>query len=99
MPDPPDAILTCNSLLAAGVLLALRKRNVVGPDQLAFAGFDESTWARLMDPALTVIEQPTDEIGRTAVELLIKRIQDPKRPNREVRLSSKLIVRQSCGCK
>jgi DNA-binding LacI/PurR family transcriptional regulator len=96
--EPPDAILTSNSLLAAGALGALRENNVSIPDEIALASFDETTWTRLVVPTLTVIEQPTHEIGRTATELLIKRIQDPKRSNREVILKAKLIVRQSCGC-
>jgi LacI family transcriptional regulator, fructose operon transcriptional repressor len=98
LPEPPEAILTSNSLLAAGVLRALRESKKAIPEEVAFASFDETTWARLVVPSLTVIEQPTYEIGRTATELLLKRIQDPKRSHREVILKAKLIVRQSCGC-
>ena len=98
LPEPPEAILTSNSLLAAGALRALRESKKAIPEEVAFASFDETTWAKIVVPALTVIEQPTYEIGRTATELLIKRIQDPTRSTREVTLKSKLIVRQSCGC-
>jgi DNA-binding LacI/PurR family transcriptional regulator len=97
-PAPPEAILTSNSLLAAGALRALRESKKAMPEEVAFASFDETAWAKLVVPALTVIKQPTYEIGRTATELLIKRIQDPTRSTREVTLKSKLIVRQSCGC-
>lgn len=98
MQNRPDAILTSNSLLAAGVLLAIRESKLIIPDNIAFASFDDTTCAQLLEPAITVIEQPTYEIGRTATELLIKRIQDPTRSNREVVLKTKLIIRQSCGC-
>jgi len=98
LPDPPDAIFTSNSLLAAGVLCALRERNKAIPEEIALASFDETTWAKLVVPSLTVIQQPTYEIGRTATELLLKRIQDPTRSHREVILKAKLITRQSCGC-
>jgi LacI family transcriptional regulator, fructose operon transcriptional repressor len=98
LPEPPEAILTSNSLLAAGALRALRESKKATPEEVAFASFDETTWAKLVTPALTVIEQPTYEIGRTATELLIKRIQDPSRSTREVTLKGRLIVRQSCGC-
>ncbi len=96
MQDRPEAILTSNSLLAAGALLAIRESKLAIPDDIAMVSFDNPTWSKLVDPALTVIEQPTYEIGRTAAELLIKRIQDPTRSNREVVLKTKLIVRQSC---
>jgi len=98
MEERPEAIFTSNSLLAAGVLLAIRQKKLSIPGDIALASFDDTTWAQLLEPALTVIEQPTYEIGRTAAELLLKRIQDPTRSNREVVLKTKLIVRQSCGC-
>ncbi len=98
MRDRPDAIFTSNSLLAAGILLAIRKSGLAVPGDIALASFDDTTWAKLVEPALTVIEQPTYEIGRTATELLIKRIQDSTRSHREVVLTTNLIVRQSCGC-
>ncbi len=97
--ERPDAVFTSNSLLASGVLLAIRESRLSIPDDIAFASFDDTTWAKLVEPALTVIEQPTYEIGRTAAEMLIKRIQDPTRSNREVVLNTKLLVRQSCGCR
>ncbi|SHO52405.1 LacI family DNA-binding transcriptional regulator [Desulfopila aestuarii] len=97
--ERPNAIVTSNSLLASGVLLAIRESQMAIPDDIALASFDDTTWAKLVEPALTVIEQPTYEIGHTAAEMLIKRIQDPARSNREVVLNTKLIIRQSCGCK
>jgi LacI family transcriptional regulator, fructose operon transcriptional repressor len=96
--EPPDAILTSNSMLAAGSFRALRESHVDIPGHMAFASFDETTWTRLVAPSLTVVEQPTHDIGRTATEMLIKRIQDPTRTHREVILKTQLILRQSCGC-
>ncbi len=98
LPEPPDAIFTGNSLLSAGAFRALRESRLAIPDEIAFAGFDEATWTTLVDPPVTVIEQPIYEIGQTATELLLKRIEEPDRPTREVILKGKLIVRQSCGC-
>ncbi|MBM9514903.1 LacI family DNA-binding transcriptional regulator [Desulfogranum marinum] len=96
--DRPDAIFTSNSLLASGTIRAIRESKLSIPNDIAIASFDDTSWAQLIDPALTVIEQPTYEIGRTAAELLIKRINDPSRSNREVVLKTKLVIRQSCGC-
>ncbi len=96
---PPDAIFTSNGLVSTGAFRALRESALKIPEQIAFATFDETPWSTLVDPPLTVIEQPTYDIGRTAVELLVKRIQDPTRSTREVILKSRLIVRQSCGCR
>ena len=97
LPERPDALFTSNSLLAAGALRTLRENNIAIPGEIAFASFDETTWSRLVVPPLTVVEQPTYEIGQTATELLLKRIQDPTRSHREVILQAKLIIRQSSG--
>ena len=97
--QPPDAIFTSNSLLAAGALQACKDSQITIPDNIAFASFDETRWAPLTDPPITVIAQPTYEIGQTAASMLIKRIEDPSRSIREVTLTTKLIIRQSCGTK
>lgn len=94
----PDAIFTSNGLLAAGAFRALRERQIKIPQDIALATFDETPWTALVEPTISVIQQPTYEIGQTAIELLLKRLDDPDRPTSEVILKSKLIVRQSCGC-
>ncbi len=90
--DPPDAILTTNSLLLAGALKAIQELEMKIPDEVGLVGFDRTTWSTLVQPAITLIEQPTTEIGRSAAELLLKRIADPKRPAREIILQGKLVI-------
>jgi LacI family transcriptional regulator, fructose operon transcriptional repressor len=96
--SPPDAVFAGNGLLSAGALRALRESALKIPQEIAFASFDETPWSTLVDPPITVIEQPTYDIGRTAVELLVKRIQDPTCSTRKITLNGKLIIRKSCGC-
>lgn len=97
--NPPEAIITSNGLLGAGAFRAIRDKELPIPKSVAFASFDESIWTSMTRPAITVVEQPTYAIGQTACEMLLKRIEDPKRPTRRVVLESKLVVRQSCGGK
>jgi LacI family fructose operon transcriptional repressor len=96
---PPDAIFTSNGLLAAGALRAILDSKRAIPDEIAFASFDDTPWSRLVVPAITVIEQPTYEIGQLATELLLKRLKDPNRSSRTITLKGKLLLRQSCGCR
>jgi LacI family fructose operon transcriptional repressor len=91
----PDALFTVNSLIAEGALQAIRERNLTIPDDIALVTFDETTWTSLVQPAITLIAQPTYEIGKTAAELLIQRIADPGRPTRQVILKGQLLVRGS----
>ena len=93
--QPLDALFTTNSLLAAGALQAIRERNLTIPDDLALVTFDETTWASLVQPPLTLIAQPTYEIGKTATELLLQRIADPRRATRQVIMKGQLLVRGS----
>jgi len=93
----PDAIFTSNSLLTAGAFQAIRDCNMTVPDDVALVGFDETTWGGLVNPPITVIAQPTTEIGRTATELLFQRIAEPERTPKTVVMKGKLLVRGSSG--
>ncbi|MDB5080381.1 MAG: transcriptional regulator, LacI family [Chloroflexi bacterium] len=96
---PPEAIFTSNSMLGAGVLMAIREMKFNMPDDLALVTFDDTAWASLVQPAITVIAQPTDEIGKTATQLLLQRIAEPGRPTRKVILDGELIVRGSSAAR
>lgn len=73
----------------------MRERKLAIPDDVALVGFDDTTWAELVQPSITIMAQPTDEIGRTATELLLQRVADPARSARKVILQGELRVRQS----
>ena len=90
-----DAIVTTNSLLTAGAFMAIRERGLSIPSDIGLVGFDETTWGALVEPAITIIAQPTYEIGSTAAELLLQRIEQPDRPPRKVILQGRLVVRGS----
>ncbi len=91
----PDAIFTSNSLITAGTFQAIRASKLSVPGEVALVGFDETTWGALVDPPITIIAQPTEEIGRTATELLFQRITEPGRSPKTVILKGKLLQRGS----
>lgn len=94
--DPPDAIITGNLRLTIGTLTALQQQGLGVPDDILLAGFDETVWMQHIGKGITVISQPTYEMGRTAAELLLQRLKDTTdRPAREVILKGQLIVRGS----
>ena len=72
--ERPDGLLVSNNLMALGSLQALQEEGVEIPGEIAFASFDGISWARTLRPTLTVIEQPTYEIGKRAAELLLARV-------------------------
>ena len=81
-----------------GALRAIHERGLSIPDDIALVAFDELDWMSLVKPGLTVVAQPTYQVGRTAAELLLKRIEDHTRPPQQVVLKPELIVRESCAC-
>ncbi|SFP78525.1 LacI family transcriptional regulator [Amycolatopsis arida] len=98
LPDPPSGVVVANDVMMVGVLHEARRRGLrVGRD-LAVVGYDDVEWADLVDPPLTTMAQPVEEIGRRAVRLLLARIADPEREPETVRLPPALRHRESCGC-
>lgn len=93
--SPPDAIITGNIRLTVGALNAIKAHGVSIPEDVRLAGFDETVWMQHLGPGITVVSQPTYEMGRSAAELLIQRIQDNTRSPREVILKGELILRDS----
>jgi DNA-binding LacI/PurR family transcriptional regulator len=97
LPDRPTALFTSNNLLTVGALKAIYERGLRIPDDIALVAFDELDWMSLIKPNLTVVAQPTYELGRTATELLLKRIENSTRSPREVVLKPALLIRGSCA--
>ncbi|WP_051901097.1 LacI family DNA-binding transcriptional regulator [Streptomyces aureus] len=95
---PPDALVTGDNAMTVGALRALRDRGLSVPGDLALCCFDDFSWADLFTPRLTVIAQPSREIGATAVRLLLERLASPLLGTRTVRLPSAFVHRTSCGC-
>jgi LacI family transcriptional regulator len=97
LPKHPRAALIANNLMALGALQAIHERGLRIPQEIAVLGFDDMLWATSLRPPLTAVSQPAEEIGRTAAQLLMDRLDDPGRIARQVILSATLIVRSSCG--
>ncbi|MBK8045901.1 MAG: LacI family DNA-binding transcriptional regulator [Anaerolineales bacterium] len=95
LPKPPTAVFTGNALLTIGALRAIHSSGLRFPDDIAMAAFDEMDWMFFVKPALTVVAQPTYDLGRLAVELLLKRMDEPDRPIEEVVLAAHVHYRES----
>jgi DNA-binding LacI/PurR family transcriptional regulator len=92
---PPTALFVCNNLMTVGALGALHQRGLRVPADVAVVGFDDLPWAEALDPPPTVVRQPAYDVGRQAMELLLKRIMEPQRPPVTVRLRPELVIRRS----
>ena len=92
----PTALFTTNNLMTLGALKSCARLGLRCPDDVALCGFDDHEWAELFSPPLTVVRQPTYEIGTTAARLLARAIHGEALPAEAVLLKTRLIVRASC---
>ncbi|MBB6145360.1 LacI family transcriptional regulator [Silvibacterium bohemicum] len=102
---PPDAILTLKNSSTIGTFQALQELGVPVPSRVALLGFDDFELATTLRPAISVVQQPIEDIGRTAAELLFAQLEGASRTktsNRlkqnQVILANRLVIRRSCGC-
>jgi DNA-binding LacI/PurR family transcriptional regulator len=91
------AILAYNDLMAFGVLTRLNDRQVDVPGEVSVVGFDDIAMAAMCTPPLTTVAMPTEQAGRTAVDLLITLLGSPPGSDGDGRraLPTQLIVRGS----
>src|SRR5918912_852823 len=95
--DRPAAVLVANNRMMLGALRAAQDLGLRIPDDGAIVGFAAPPWASLLAPPLTTVAHATYDLGRTAAELLERRLADPHRVPATVLLPPRLVVRGSCG--
>jgi LacI family transcriptional regulator len=94
----PDAVFVGSDTMAVGALRALAEAGLSAPDDLALIGFDGLERHAVTCPTLSTVAQPIGELGRTAVTTLLGRVDAPEAiPVRHL-LSTRLVLRGSCGC-
>lgn len=94
-PDAPTAVFACNDLLAIGVIQAARERGMAIPRDLSVVGFDNTILATIIDPPLTTIAQPIQEMGKQVVDLVARNIDGQSASKQRFVLLPELIVRGS----
>jgi LacI family transcriptional regulator len=92
-----DAIICANDYTAALLMRTLERLNIRVPGKVRLVGFDDVKYATLLSVPLTTIHQPCREIAVTAFRAMLERIADPTLPPRNLALTPRLVVRESCG--
>ncbi|MFZ4780311.1 MAG: LacI family DNA-binding transcriptional regulator [Terrimicrobiaceae bacterium] len=98
--ERPEVLLCSSDNMAIGAMAACVDAGWKVPDDIAITGFDGITLGQYSRPALTTVAQPTEAIGKKAVELLLKKMRGETLPTNElVKLPCHVVVRASCGSK
>ena len=97
MEDPPTAIFAANDDMAAGVIRAANRLGIDVPGQLSVAGFDDSSLARQIYPALTTVRQPLATMAERAADMLIRHAGKGDMPIRTDIVPGAVQIRDSSG--
>ncbi len=95
---PFEAVFAGDDGTAIGALAALNQAGLRVPEDVALVGFDDMLPSRYLNPPLTTVRAPTEQVGQEAVKQLVRRIHTGQ-ADAEVLLPTELVIRQSCGCK
>ncbi|MBI4902076.1 MAG: LacI family DNA-binding transcriptional regulator [Acidobacteria bacterium] len=90
----PTAVFCYNDMTAIGALKAIRARGLRVPADISLVGFDDLPLSLFVDPPLTTVHQPKQEMGRMAMQALLK-LMAGSEAEQNVRVSGELLIRQS----
>ncbi|QJC54531.1 substrate-binding domain-containing protein [Paenibacillus albicereus] len=93
----PTAFACANDSIAICIMTILARMGVSVPGDVSVAGFDDIEDAALSSPTLTTVHVHKHDMGRRAVEALLRRVQQPASPVEKVLLTGELVIRASTG--
>src|SRR5262245_14312961 len=93
--EPPTAIFAFNDLIAIGAMRAARASGVAVPADLSMVGFDDSSFATVVEPQLTTVRQPLADLGRRSVDLLVRLIRGEDVETLRLESATRLVVRET----
>jgi LacI family transcriptional regulator len=91
----PRAIVCANDQTALGLMEALQARGIRVPEDVLVTGFDGIEAGALATPRLTTIRQPMDDLGRAAIQVMARRLDDREQAPLSIRLPVKVLLRES----
>ena len=96
----PEAVFVASDSMAVGALKALQAVGLRAPDDIAMVGFDDIPLAATVEPPLTTVHQPIDQLGFLAASTLIDLLETATSTTgamQRIVLPTELVVRSSCG--
>jgi LacI family transcriptional regulator len=91
----PTAVIAANDLMAFGAISEFHRAGLNVPRDVSVVGFDNIAFSSLIDPALTTVNLPLNELGRFAVEALMTTLSNPTQHGVEIEISTALLIRNS----
>ena len=95
MKNLPDVFICANDAIALDVMQVLKRLDYSVPEDIYLCGFDDSPESKVVTPSLTTIHIHSQDMGLSAVQLLISRINEPSLNYRTLYIETNLIFRES----
>lgn len=92
--ETPSVVICGNDVLAAGAIIRARQIGIAIPQQISITGFDDIALATALQPTLTTVRVPQQEMGRSAARLLLDMILDEGTPS-SIEFETEIIHRES----
>ncbi|MCM3338131.1 LacI family transcriptional regulator [Paenibacillus sp. MER TA 81-3] len=91
----PTGLFAADDFTAIGAINALRQAGCRIPDDVSVIGYDDQSLASELRPRLTTIRQPAVQMGKMAVDVLMKQINGVNKRSTTLKLNPEIIVRES----
>ena len=92
---PVDALIFATYRLAISGLKYINERGLKVPDDLAIVSFGQAEAFDLYYCPISYLEQPMEELGKTAVDLLVRKLKNPETETKQILMEAQLITRNS----
>jgi LacI family transcriptional regulator len=102
--SPPQCIISMDNVLTLGVIRAMKSGSVRVPEDAAYISMDDIANGELVEPRVTYVGQPIEEIARRIFDILTAKLDSigskhrcEKMERRVVNVPVELVIRDSCG--
>lgn len=99
LPKLPDAVFVIADQLAISMVQTLQKAGIKIPENIAFTSFNNIPESAIINPGLTSVAAPAENLGVSAMSMLSQLISGIIPRHKHIHMPcSDLVIRQSCGC-
>ena len=91
----PHGIFVANDPMAVGALKAIQEAKINVPNRIALISFNDTAIVKYVYPSMSAVHVATDEMAHAAVDMMIKRLQNPNNDPCKTVVGTHLIKRQT----
>lgn len=95
--DFPDAFFAAGNILSLFLLNFFNRKSIICPNEIGLIGIGDYAWAEDFRPELSMVELPVNQIGKSAISVLMSLIRKKHTAPKRIILETKLNIRSSCG--